>query len=214
MDNLVKYSIDSQPLRIKKGDTVTIKPPQSHPPKIEFDLPNLNLYDESGNIIEEAKNPNSYDYTFVKILRKIMPITKCRDFLNHHLNNSLPEPYFEHIEYVILPQGKGLLSENRVSFIKSWLEEKRNTNDQVEIVPDELQQRIAWLYAIGIIEYLGNHMNNHSSSSIGKVLAKGIGGKSDSIRKSIDRLRNENLLSQYEDYINETCQKLKIQKVK
>lgn len=85
---------------------------------------------------------------------------------------------------------------------------------EIEIIPEEIQQRIAWLYSIGIIDYIKEKHKTHSPSTIGKILSKGTGVKWNTIKKTIERIESENLLEKYSDYINNTCQQLKIQRVK
>lgn len=96
-------------------------------------------------------------------------------------------------------------------------EEKKKPKEKVEeleIIPDEIQQRIAWLYSIGIIDYIKEKHKIHSPSTIGKILSKGTGVKWNTIKKTIERIESENLLEKYSDYINNTCQQLKITRVK
>ena len=117
---------------------------------------------------------------------------------------------------------EGIIYAEFVPFLEEQLailkEEKKKKpkieNEEIEVVPDEIQQRVAWLYAIGVIDYLKEKNKNYSSSNIGNIISKGIGEKSDTIRKTIDRIETEDLLEKFNDWINQTCQKLKIKRVK
>lgn len=108
---------------------------------------------------------------------------------------------------------------NNKTFVQ-WLNKRKIDLQQpgvekteIEIIPTEIQQRIAWLYSTGVIDYLGKVYENHNSSLIGNVLSKGIGVRSDTIRKTIDRLR-EGKIETYNEYINNSCQQLKIERIK
>jgi hypothetical protein len=85
-----------------------------------------------------------------------------------------------------------------------------------EVIPTEIQQKICWLYAIGIIDYIKdkNKLNIQSPTTIGKILALGTGIKWDTIKKTIERIENDNLLDRYSSYINAECLRLKITRLK
>lgn len=83
-----------------------------------------------------------------------------------------------------------------------------------EVVPDEIQQKVAWLYAIGVVDYITEKHKILGTTMIGKILAKGMGAKADTVRKTLDRIENDGLMSKYDDIINDTCHTYKIKRVR
>jgi len=113
----------------------------------------------------------------------------------------------------------GMIAAKFIPFLEEQsiiLEEKRKKIiiEESEIIPKEIQQRIAWLYAIGVIDYLRLKYEIQSSSTIGRILSKGIGIPENTIKKTIMKIEKENLLEKYRDYIAESCNTLKIVRVK
>lgn len=100
-----------------------------------------------------------------------------------------------------------------------WLHAKKgeleqDNNEEIEIISEEVQQRVAWLYAIGVVDDIKSQHNIQSNATVGRVLSKGMGCSWDSVRKALDRLEKESLLDKYNDYINNTCQQIKINRIK
>ncbi len=94
---------------------------------------------------------------------------------------------------------------------------KININDtseviKNEIIPQEYQRMIVMIDELGVIKFLKDKYESHSSSVIGNILSKCIGIKQDTIRKTIDRIEKESLKDQYDDYLTSTFKSLKIKR--
>ncbi len=83
-----------------------------------------------------------------------------------------------------------------------------------EDLPEEFQQRIAWLYSIGVIDYLKQEYGCTSELHIGKILSYGVGIPADTIRNYIRRFEGTNKLDDYSEWIDQRCLKLNITKKK
>lgn len=88
------------------------------------------------------------------------------------------------------------------------------TIEPIEDIPTDLQQRICWLYAIGVIDSLFEKHKITSNSTMGRILSKGTGINHNTIKVYLDRIQKEGLLNKYDDYINNTCKALKINRIK
>lgn len=123
------FSIDTKRINIKNtktGETTRFYPGnEKDKPENDFDLPNENVYDLKGNIIEEAINPDSYNLAFAVDLSRL-PILKCIEFLNHHFERTPDkEKFLLHIRYntLIFPFIKDEQKE-KFDFVVEWIEEK------------------------------------------------------------------------------------------
>lgn len=112
-----------------------------------------------------------------------------------------------------------------IDFIRDSINDNDILKDyvyEVEEIPKEQQQRVVWLYAIGLIDYLKdkNGHNIQSNSTLGKILAKGLGQQSDTIKKTLDRIEgldtnyNGNIMEKFSSWINEECRRLNIERKK
>ncbi len=123
---------------------------------------------------------------------------------------------------------RGTINAQITPFLEEQLiileEEKKKPKKEIEEIEEVtgiIQQRVAWLNAIGVIDFLKEKNKIQSSTTIAKILSKGIGKPEnmkgelwDAIRKAIDRIEKENLLAKYNNYIDNTCQQLKIDRIK
>jgi len=87
------------------------------------------------------------------------------------------------------------------------------TIEPIEDIPIDLQKRICWLYAIGVIGYVDKTHTTGSYSTIGAILSSGIDIKGDTIRKTLERIKKEDLLKTFDEYIDSKCLRLKIKRV-
>ena len=83
-----------------------------------------------------------------------------------------------------------------------------------EVIPDEIQQRICWLYAIGVFDNFKEQHKIESPSTIGMILSIGLNLKKDTIKTTLERIENDDLLKKFDSYINLMCNKFKIRRVK
>ena len=166
------FSIDTKRINIKNpktGETTRFNPGNDkYKPGNEFDLPNENLYDLKGNIIQEAINPDSYNLTFAVELKRT-PILKCTELLNHHFDRTPDkEKFLLHIRYntLIFDFIKDDQKE-KFDFVVGWIEEKKRYlklyKDFIPIQTDFLHDRvpfeIAMIYSYPVPDdYTGRYL--------------------------------------------------------
>lgn len=90
----------------------------------EYILRNKNIYSKHNDLIKEAENPKDYDSVFYLRLKHLNPFYKISDFLNYHYSNTEnKELFMKHIKYEILNYFKPDNEQQRIDFIKEWIEE-------------------------------------------------------------------------------------------
>jgi hypothetical protein len=97
----------------------------------------------------------------------------------------------------------------------SKIDETRDDQEDIP-VPHETKQRVAWCYAVGIIDYLLHNKKINSTNGVASVLRLGMGIdiKTNTIQKYISKLRDDpNELEKFKNYIDAKCSELKIDRV-
>jgi|GEM_PF-4615457 hypothetical protein len=81
-------------------------------------------------------------------------------------------------------------------------------------VPEKIQKQVAWLYDIGIVEYLRTKTGNSSQNSIAEILKYGMTGGKAAILKALQRIeeRGSNIISDYSDEFTERKRKYDLNK--
>jgi hypothetical protein len=129
--------------------------------------------------------------------------------------------------YSIADIQKGIIYAHFIKFLEQKIKELERdetwqNHDETEITPSEIQQCVVWLHSIGVIDFIREKHKVESSTTIAKILAQGMTKPDglrnelwDTIRKAIDRISDDSTLQgKYDSFINATCHKLKISRVK
>jgi hypothetical protein len=86
---------------------------------------------------------------------------------------------------------------------------KLNTEEQLVINED--QEKIIWLYSLGVIQYLESKFKTASPSTLGSILEIGVGVKKNTIKKTIERIRDDNsLLKKKREFIEDHKKRLRL----
>jgi hypothetical protein len=104
--------------------------------------------------------------------------------------------------------------------LKTQLDATKDFNDSLEPLPDEIKSQIAWLYAIGVIDYIEQQLTStggFSDNAIASVLRVGMGYdiKTNTISGYVRKIkRDEQEWLKYKGEIEDRCRRLKMPKVK
>lgn len=113
----------------------------------------------------------------------------------------------EILEKIIEP--KRVLLNELLTYIKNNF----NLNESLELKFDEDQQKVLYLYKLGVIEYLRKSQNGISENKIGEILHPIINVRPDTIRKCIERIRNDSLHPKVTEAVLNTITQLKIKPI-
>lgn len=120
------YSIDKTIARVKDISTNEVTQ-YNIKPSNTFDLINLNVYDKQNNLIEQAQNPEDYDFAFGTLLKKTYPLYECEGLLNYHYEKTDDKILFlKHIEFFILLYPFLKAQPQKGSYIKNWIKDKQD----------------------------------------------------------------------------------------
>lgn len=80
---------------------------------------------------------------------------------------------------------------------------------------EEAQERTVWLYELGVLKFLEEKHNVNSTGTISRIICKGMGCTSESVRKALERIKepNSTLLEKNNGYINSEFKRLKIDRM-
>jgi hypothetical protein len=111
------------------------------------------------------------------------------------------------LEKIIEPK-RVLLNE-----LLTYINNNLNLNESLELEFVEDQQKVLFLHKLGVIEYLRKSQNGISENKIGEILHPIINVRQDTIRKCIERIRNDSLNPKVTEAVLNTITQLKIKPI-